>query len=846
MVPSVPSTWPMLPREQRTPALAALAERRGVVLHGAGGVGKTWLARAVQDTLEQASPELDWYVVIGSHAEREIPLGAVDGLLREVRLGRVGSPRQLARVVHERLVADGRRAVVRVEDAHLLDDASAQLLANLARLGDVVLLATIRSGQRPVTPLVDLWRDGLLDRVDVPAFTLDEVREVLRLALDGPVGADLVHEVHRSSRGNAMFVRELVRVGLTDGSLGLRAGSWSRVGPTVPDAGLVDLIAAELDRLDADERAAVELVALAEPVAVALARPHVDDEALDRLVGSGLLRVDAALTTDRLSTQVLRLAHPLHAECLRATIGPGRRHALHAALYAEDAASPPQTVSGFLRRVAWTLEIGGPIDAVELVRAARAAAALGQHDFAGDVAGAAVERSTEPHLEVEARLLRGTARRLAGRPGDAGADAHAAAALLDTLPAGPDTADLVVALHELRADLEQLTHDRPREALALLDAGFGRAGDDPLLAERHRLTRLARRGWAGDLGVVRDLTDELVLAAPGGATWHDRVVAPALLGLAWAGRAGDVDRLADAWVPGPPSYDEDDPTTRSEVRLAAGLGRLAAGHVDPALRTDLAEPALAAALAARKAAALGCWRTADELHRSVHLSLEVRDPRGLLAWALAAESYAALKVGDRDRARELCERVDRTPLRGSRALEPDLRVHLVATLIGLGDPDAAARATAMVPWARRHGHHLAEMWALGLLSVASPDHAREFAAADRAAELATLVDAPVATHLAAHVDAAVRGDRRMLQAVESRLAEHGYWLPLGTVTPPASLSRREAEVAALVAAGLTSPAIAERLHLSARTVETHVARVFTKLGVNRRGDLADALRRLPA
>lgn len=58
------------------------------------------------------------------------------------------------------------------------------------------------------------------------------------------------------------------------------------------------------------------------------------------------------------------------------------------------------------------------------------------------------------------------------------------------------------------------------------------------------------------------------------------------------------------------------------------------------------------------------------------------------------------------------------------------------------------------------------------------------------------------------------------------------------------LSRREAEVAELVRQGFSNQAIAERLFLSPRTVETHVAHVFAKLGVSSRaavaGRLADA------
>jgi DNA-binding CsgD family transcriptional regulator len=64
-------------------------------------------------------------------------------------------------------------------------------------------------------------------------------------------------------------------------------------------------------------------------------------------------------------------------------------------------------------------------------------------------------------------------------------------------------------------------------------------------------------------------------------------------------------------------------------------------------------------------------------------------------------------------------------------------------------------------------------------------------------------------------------------------------------TPNVKLSAREREVALLVARGLSNRDIAERLHLSVRTVESHVYRVCTRLGVTRRDALA-SLVDLPA
>ncbi|MFI5429994.1 response regulator transcription factor [Aeromicrobium sp. UC242_57] len=221
----------------------------------------------------------------------------------------------------------------------------------------------------------------------------------------------------------------------------------------------------------------------------------------------------------------------------------------------------------------------------------------------------------------------------------------------------------------------------------------------------------------------------------------------------------------------------------------------------------------------------------------------MRDPFGLKAWAMACESVTAAQVGDDDRARELMLRVERTPWRASRGLEADMRGQMARTLLMLRDPKATEAAVELTTWAAEHGYHFVELWGHDLVAIADPKLVRApHGTAARVAERQALVDAPIAGPLAAHIRAIIDEDPALEQAAAAQLGQLGHWVPRQSSSPSA-LSRRESEVAALVAAGLSSPAIAERLHLSTRTVEAHVSRVFAKLGVNRRSQLADALRK---
>jgi DNA-binding NarL/FixJ family response regulator len=62
-------------------------------------------------------------------------------------------------------------------------------------------------------------------------------------------------------------------------------------------------------------------------------------------------------------------------------------------------------------------------------------------------------------------------------------------------------------------------------------------------------------------------------------------------------------------------------------------------------------------------------------------------------------------------------------------------------------------------------------------------------------------------------------------------------------TGVAALSGREREIAELVAEGKTNKAIAAELFLSEKTVESHLSRVFSKLGVSSRAQVAGEIAR---
>ena len=81
-------------------------------------------------------------------------------------------------------------------------------------------------------------------------------------------------------------------------------------------------------------------------------------------------------------------------------------------------------------------------------------------------------------------------------------------------------------------------------------------------------------------------------------------------------------------------------------------------------------------------------------------------------------------------------------------------------------------------------------------------------------------------------------DSRTMQALIGRLRDDSR--PAGRL---AALTPRERSVLSLVADGLTNKDIAQQMSLSESTVKNHVSRLMDKLGVSRRGQAAEILRR---
>ena len=188
-------------------------------------------------------------------------------------------------------------------------------------------------------------------------------------------------------------------------------------------------------------------------------------------------------------------------------------------------------------------------------------------------------------------------------------------------------------------------------------------------------------------------------------------------------------------------------------------------------------------------------------------------------WALLRTA-----VGDRDHAA-------RETLRGHKMLmATGIRAALeYADAIAAGragdEPEAVAHfaaadaALAHLPWWNR----LLRLFAL------------EGAVADGSGDPVPALRADLAAHEAAGAESLARTCRDLLRTAGAPTRRQAG--PVAPALRARGVTAREAEVLALVAAGLTNAEAAQRLFLSRRTVETHVARLLAKTGAADRSEL---------
>ena len=92
---------------------------------------------------------------------------------------------------------------------------------------------------------------------------------------------------------------------------------------------------------------------------------------------------------------------------------------------------------------------------------------------------------------------------------------------------------------------------------------------------------------------------------------------------------------------------------------------------------------------------------------------------------------------------------------------------------------------------------------------------------------------------------AAMGAEAFAERARRELLATGETVRQRTAEAASTLTAQEAHIARLAADGRTNPEIGAQLFLSARTVEWHLRKIFTKLGIGSRRELREALSAVP-
>jgi DNA-binding CsgD family transcriptional regulator/tetratricopeptide (TPR) repeat protein len=829
-------------------AFARAREGRGcmALVSGEAGIGKTALVTAFAAS-RKADEDILWgrcdsLSTPRAHGPAYDIASRAGGRLLECLDRRLGRAALFAAFLAEMQRA---RAIFVFEDLHWADEATLDLVKYVGRrIGDTpaLLIATFRDDDKAARERLGAVVGDIAsaDAVRIPLAPLSAaaVREL--------AGEDRGAQIHAVTGGNPFFVTEVIAAG------------DNRVPPSVRDA-----VLARAARLSPSARAALDLASI-EPAGMERwifeAGLGPCDDALAECVAQGVLgQCDGRLV----------FRHELARLAIADALGSAQAVPLHRKVL-EALRARPQAIG--LARLAHHADGAGLSGAVieYATAAARACVALSAHREAAQHFGRAVRHAAQSPPRERARLLgefawecHVTARydeavaareqalaiwRESGDPGEEavtlaalahlyvvrGEDVRALEAVRCALAVieGREPAPAHAYVHRQHAYIRMLQRDVP-EAIAGARRAIELArqfGDTDTLVQAHNTIGSALL-VSDDMKGIEALCRSRELAARHGFE-HHYANACGNLGSA----CGEVHRYrqAQGYLEEGIAYclQHDLDHSRLYQQSWLSLVHLHRGHWDAAaalsreVLRNRASPAIARVMAWLCTARLrtrrgdpGSWAALDEAlalaspTTTLQRLAPVHAARAEAAWldgepgAAAREAAAACTLALRKRHAWFAGELAYWQWKGGRlAQAPDIAAPAFAMQVQGRWKDAAAE------WRARDCPY---------------ETARALAEGDAAAQVEALA---IFERLGARPAAS-----RVRQALRSAGVKR---IPRGprpaTRRNAPGLTGRELEILALLVEGLTNAQIAQRLHISAKTVDHHVGAVLAKLGVSSR------------
>ncbi|MCC9205409.1 AAA family ATPase [Arthrobacter sp. zg-Y769] len=843
----------------------------GAVLLGQGGVGKTAVLNAVADRLKA---DFHTIPVRGTAIAAETPYGALAFLLSGLPEGDEQDPlrvlQELSRVFAAR--AGGNRVLVTVDNADRLDPFSVMVLSQLVRRGSIAVLAAAASIQfKAGHELVGLWSEGLLRRVDLELLTERQTRQLMQQLLGGGVSALAAATMWRETEGSPRMIRLMTGAQVRSGTLVRRESTWVRTAPFVRTGEVSEVLDTMLDRLGTHERKLVEVLALCVSVPLPRVLELVPEAGVDSLEEQQLICVTG-------NPPMVRLGSGNPGSVIAASMAPGRMRELW-----EEAAGgmDPRDMDGeeLTAFLGWALSCGedlAPADALRAARAAnRRADAAAALRFIRTVPPAA--RSQEMVLE-EIRALQGAGyldkalrvfREAEPRlvPGERSSYVPLLLLHCHTLAWIPGAGD-------------------PLQALAAIEESCPEEGDSPELAAAFVL---ARSALAADAGRLRQVPGSLArVSRDGRLSLATRIQAAALSAhvLALAGRTDEALQILEQL--GPPKDYAVNAANAGEVCTRIFDTYVVSGELDRAVAFVRAfdetgvRPSWQGSAGELAVAVLAAWQGQDGAVRDALDGaigqLRNHDPQDMLPLALTLGAYV-----HRDRLPEAAEllRQARSAKKAPGYFRGFLLSYFSLLAEDTDDGVRCGRLRSEAAAARAAGYT-----APALLFLSAAVRAGDKQAAADVLETANEGNGRFADLLTGFAAGVLNDDPALLVTAAKGFLERGQYLLSrdaardaaraaerslpnssagerkhlgrtaravanaslrrmrhvgGRAKTLAELSEFEADLAHRVVTLATTTQIARELNLSPRTIEWHLGKIFAKLHVSGRSELAEIL-----
>ncbi|WP_426006577.1 AAA family ATPase [Paenarthrobacter sp. NyZ202] len=384
-----------------------------------------------------------------------------------------------------------RPLVLLVDDIQFVDPSSLAVLLQLLPGFGATLVATADSHRPLPQDLYQLWEDGFLEQYFLPPLTFAEAHTLCGDVLGGKVQRRTSALLAAISGFNVGLMCLAVEDARRSGLLVRHDGYWTvDLGARCSWPRVTHYVQGENALLPADERHALELIALAEPLELDIVERSFGQKPVEHLLSLRCIRLLPGKPFQ------VRTHSWLRGEGTRLSVPPSRSRALRLGI--TQPAVTRESAPAMVRWMAWTLDAGLSVSDDLILSAAPAA----DQPATAALALRAAEGVSDPEHRDEARLIK--ARALVAE----GLLKKAASELQRLAVPGPVAAVQVDARHRLMA-LDLLGGARPgwpvngqgsagtetRES----DGGSGLGGDDPgmMVVERiHSAERLLPSGDA--------------------------------------------------------------------------------------------------------------------------------------------------------------------------------------------------------------------------------------------------------------------------------------------------------------------------------------------------------------